>query len=422
MTKFTQTQVNILRQHIVENPNQSPRGVAGYFERVSDLDEDTAFSIATVVKHLKNRDESAVALYLTPDVSEPRFSRYANTLVGGAAGDAWGYQVEFTSYDRLPAYPVTAPAEDWVISDDTQMLLATHTALHDAGDLSDIPRVADQLIQDYIAWTHDSDNTRAPGTTCLASLRAIENGHHWNNGGSRRSAGCGSVMRLAPAAFAPIEFRRGLAVLQGVVTHHHPKSVVSSLLLCDAFSQAINNESCDGFLNRANSTLTTLSAALPEDWANDSYLSGILDLLTDDPHAYLTSALGPEPGRSGPTLEQVFSAASTRLSAESTTTGFPGDPCHGIGEGWDAATATALGLFTADIYSSGRLGAVDAVAWAATSNGDSDSIATLGGALIGAMSDHPRFWDDAGLVPQFEPRYERELSEAAETGPAGFGR
>ncbi|WP_460881189.1 ADP-ribosylglycohydrolase family protein [Pontibacter rugosus] len=58
--------------------------------------------------------------------------RYANALTGLAAGDAWGYQVEFTSYAQMPAYPVAPPdSRWWLISDDTQMTLALHWALAD---------------------------------------------------------------------------------------------------------------------------------------------------------------------------------------------------------------------------------------------------------------------------------------------------
>lgn len=341
-------------------------------------------------------------------------ARYANALIGGAAGDAWGYQVEFTKYPKMPSYPVSPPAGDWIISDDTQMLLATHNALHDVVDLDDIDEVAEVILDHYLDWAVSPWNNRAPGTTCMSALWNIESGKHWNAGGARYSAGCGAVMRLAPSAFAPQQYRRGLAVLQAVVTHRHPKAALSALLLCDAFTIAGQAP----LLEHARADLMTLATRLPDAWADDDYLLRVLALLTDDPYTYLASALGREPGRRGPSMEQAFTAAAERLAIETHSTGWAGDPCAGIGEGWDAATATALGMLAADLHRNGRLGPVEAIAWAATSNGDSDSIATLAGALIGAASSDPGFWGDHQLGLCLEPRYADEIDNAASQGPA----
>lgn len=341
-------------------------------------------------------------------------TRYVNALLGGAAGDAWGYQVEFVKYRKMPAYPAPAPAGQWIISDDTQMLLATHNALHDAVDFDDIDEVAEVILDRYLDWAVDIDNNRAPGTTCMSALWNIEKGKHWNRGGALKSAGCGAVMRLAPAAFAPPEYRRGLAVLQAVVTHKHPKAALSALLLCDAFTIAGQ----EPLLEHARADLLALETRLPDAWADDDYLQQVLALLTDDPHTYLASALGPEPGRQGPSMDESFTAAAERLAIETHSTGWAGDPCAGIGEGWDAATATALGMLAADLHRNGRFDPVGAVAWAATSNGDSDSIATLAGALIGAASTDPGFWGDHQLGMCLELRYATEIDNAVQQGPA----
>lgn len=422
MAQFTSTQVDIIRRHVAENPDQSPTAIAGYFERVADLDQTTALSIATVAMLLREGRELEVAQYIdyssTVRPDDEARTRYANALIGGAAGDAWGYQVEFTSYPSMPSHPVAPPEGDWIISDDTQMLLATHAALHECPDLSDIDTAADTILRHFIVWSHDPDNNRAPGVTCMNSLRAIERGRHWNDGGARNSAGCGAVMRLTPAAFAPKEYRRGISVLQAVVTHHHPKAALSALLLCDAFSAAGDTS----LLDQAGDSIRILRSEMPTAWRDDRFLNEVLSHLTSDPHAYLSSALGNEPGRRGPTLADAFEAARQKAADSASTTGWLGDPCAGIGEGWDAATATALGLLIADLNYSERLSPVDAIGWAATSNGDSDSIATLAGALIGAAHAQSDFWQGAGLCPRFESRYSRELTHAAEAGPAGSGK
>jgi ADP-ribosylglycohydrolase len=46
--------------------------------------------------------------------------RYRNAMTGLAAGDAWGYQVEFVRYADMPGYPVAPPPGTWIVSDDTK--------------------------------------------------------------------------------------------------------------------------------------------------------------------------------------------------------------------------------------------------------------------------------------------------------------
>ena len=121
-------------------------------------------------------------------------ARYANALVGLAAGDAWGYQVEFVHYDRMRVRPVPRPAGEWVVSDDTQMTLAVDRALADSPDLGDIDAVTAALTASFIAWRRDPDNDRAPGTACMAAVRNLGGGARWHEpNGATDSAGCGAV-------------------------------------------------------------------------------------------------------------------------------------------------------------------------------------------------------------------------------------
>ena len=148
--------------------------------------------------------------------------RYANALTGLAAGDAWGYQVEFTSYAQMPAYPVAPPAGTWTVSDDTQMTLAVHHALNDVTDFADIEAVTDAITRQFFLWQVDPDNTRAPGRTCMKSLRNLRAGARWyDRDGAVESAGCGAVMRLVPTAFPP---RALLAGAHGPAGRDHPQA------------------------------------------------------------------------------------------------------------------------------------------------------------------------------------------------------
>ncbi|MFF2110645.1 ADP-ribosylglycohydrolase family protein [Rhodococcus koreensis] len=344
-------------------------------------------------------------------------ARYGNALTGLAAGDAWGYQVEFTSYTRMPAYPVAPPAGHWVISDDTQMTLAVHHALADVTDFDDIEAVTDAITRQFFLWQVDPDNTRAPGRTCMKSLRNLRAGARWyDRDGAVESAGCGAVMRLVPTAFAPQQYWLGLTALQAVITHKHPRAVVPALLLADATRHA--PEYRGRFLERA----LTVAAQIyngTSGWTEDPYLREVLAPITGDVSSYLVEGLNDG-------TADILTAAAGRLEQlRPLPPAEFGDPCAGIGEGWESASAVALALLVADLATTSdndaaaALTGPEALAWASTSNGDSDSIACIAGGLIGSAHPEKDYWAAAGLTPTFEPRYAEEIMAAASQLPAG---
>ena len=149
-------------------------------------------------------------------------------------------------------------------------------------------------------------------------------------------------------------------------------------------------------------------------WLDDHYLRDVLAPITGDVSSYLISGLNDG------VTEALTNAAARRDALRHLTTGDPaayGDPCAGIGQGWESASATALALLVADMATATEgapapLTGPHALAWASTSNGDSDSIACMAGALIGAAHESAGYWSENGLTPTFEPRYARELGEA----------
>lgn len=344
--------------------------------------------------------------------------RYRNTLIGLAAGDAWGYQVEFTRYEKMPAYPVAAPKEIWKISDDTQMTLALHDALADVAErLDDIEAVTTAIAHHFLAWQIDRDNNRAPGRACMGSLSRLRAGARWFDAdGALNRHGCGAVMRLAPAAFCPDPYWRGITALQAVITHKNPRAVASALVLADAIRCAPRVRG--RFVEHAiSSAMAVLSGE--SDWLTDEYLAAVLSPITSDVAAYLSAGL--QDGL----MDALLDAYTAKQELAVLTPDEYGDPCNGVGEGWDAGTATALGLLVADMATSpGRarpaLAARAALGWAATSNGDSDSIASIAGAVIGAAHTSRSFWADADLRPQFEARYEVALRKAPAQAARAF--
>ncbi len=344
-----------------------------------------------------------------------QLARYGNALTGLAAGDAWGYQVEFRKYAAMPAYPVPAPAGEWIISDDTQMTLALHDALVDVEDFADIEAVTDAIVRHFVLWQVDPDNTRAPGRACMGSLHRLRSGARWyDKDGARESAGCGAVMRLVPAAFAPEPYWLGLTALQAVITHKHPRAIVPALLLADAIRHAPERHGrfLDSALAEADAIYEGTSG-----WLSDPYLAAVLAPYAGDVSSVLVDGLNDE------VVDILLAAAETRDRLDELAPTEFGDPCAGIGEGWESASAIALGLLAADMATAptgaaaAALTGPEALGWAATSNGDSDSIACIAGAVIGAAHTTPDYWALAGLTPRFEPRYAAEITAAADTLP-----
>jgi ADP-ribosylglycohydrolase len=336
--------------------------------------------------------------------------RYSNSLIGLAAGDAWGYQVEFVKYDRMPSYPVAPPAQIWRVSDDTQMTLALHDALTDAGDkLGDVTAVTAAITARFLQWQTDPDNNRAPGATCMESLRRLRGGARWHDTeGAVESAGCGAVMRLAPAAFCPDEVWLGITALQALITHKHPRAIAAALILGEAIRMApsLSGRFLEHSVSAAMSVLTGESP-----WLHDEYLATALSPITTDVQSYL--AAGFDDGN----LDALLDAYAVKRELDELDPALWGDPCVGIGEGWESATAVAVGLLVADMgtprwTAPAALTGAEALGWAATSNGDSDSIACIAGAVIGAAHDDPEFWITAKVLPRFEDRYSLALRKA----------
>lgn len=334
--------------------------------------------------------------------------RYANALTGLAAGDAWGYQVEFTRYASMPSYPVAAPAR-WIVSDDTQMTLALHDALLDVEDFADVEDVTAAIVRHFVLWQVDPENYRAPGRACMGSLYNLRAGARWYDvDGAHESAGCGAVMRLVPAAFAPDPYWLGLTALQAVITHKHPRAIVPALLLADAIRHA--PERRGRLLEYALAETVRIYEGTSE-WLTDPYLAEVLAPYAGDVSYLLVTGLDDD-------VVEILLAAVDKLDyLRGLAVEELGDPCVGIGEGWESASAVALGLLAADLAtepegSSAPLSGPQALAWASTSNGDSDSIACIAGAVIGAAHTAADYWASAGLEPDFEPRYAAEITAA----------
>lgn len=200
------------------------------------------------------------------------------SLVGGAVGDALGYEVEFLSlpaiHKRFGEGGITRYVLDRKgvarFSDDTQMTLFTLEGLMN-GAVATKVRKAEKLMPyieyAYLNWYKTQTSRpkpcpdswlshirtlwdrRAPGMTCMGALDNLNRGMEVKNG----SKGCGGVMRVAPigifgAAHPDFYTQDDIAKLAGEaaeITHTHIASTFASAMLAFTVERCILEESVD---------------------------------------------------------------------------------------------------------------------------------------------------------------------------------
>ena len=118
--------------------------------------------------------------------------RVVGSIIGGALGDGWGRP--FEGGLRRDAAPLPNVL---VVSDDTQLTLATCEAIIERGRVD-----AEAIAARFVAWFR-LGRLDGLGASTLKALRDLDSGAHWALAGAKgeRSAGNGAAMRVAPLAF-----------------------------------------------------------------------------------------------------------------------------------------------------------------------------------------------------------------------------
>ena len=311
-------------------------------------------------------------------------------LFGGAIGDALGYAVEFdgyrfivnvygekgiTRFHRSPYAPLGG------VSDDTQMTLFTATGLLEGstrvkmeGD-NDLRAWEKAVARHYLDWKNTQVITkgpkancpsswlyalpelherRAPGSTCMTALSALEAGQKVNN----NSKGCGGVMRVAPVALCrdlmdmPSSFVTTLGGTVAEVTHQHPLGFMPAAFMVELLRRVMDTE-CENDKENLKSCMSAAAEAVrklysfmyPEDWK-------VLKELVD----------------------KAVELAYTDLNDV--------EAIGQLGEGWVGEEALAIALYCAlKHYDSFE----DAVVAAVNHNGDSDSTGAICGNILGLV-------------------------------------
>lgn len=208
-------------------------------------------------------------------------------LLGGAAGDALGYPVEFmlgTQIRRIygengiTKYNCELTGKEALFSDDTQMTLFTATGLlsglaaREKNGSGESPELA--IWRAYTNWCEmqngiiprtrfswlcdiqEMASSRAPGITCLSAIMNGEPGSV--NEPVNQSKGCGGIMRVAPIALCwpkGDEVNRAetideLAAGAAALTHGHELGYIPSAALAHIIYHIISRKNEDVSLEK----------------------------------------------------------------------------------------------------------------------------------------------------------------------------
>ncbi|MGY2892586.1 ADP-ribosylglycohydrolase family protein [Deinococcus sp. UYEF24] len=326
--------------------------------------------------------------------------RIRGVLFGSAYGDALAAPTEFTrSLESIRRqFPPNGPTDihKGRVTDDTQMMLAVGRAMLATPELTPAASL-EPLRREFIEWLHDPENTRAPGLTCLSACRNLEAGGAWQRASMGNSKGCGANMRVQPAGFiANADTRAGYAQLQAALTHGHPTALAAAELAAEAIWLLLNGTRPAELPAALIAHATAQRTHYREDWLGALWqvtgFSGQVSYISRGWDECLK------------VLEQLQEAAANGIGEQA-------DPCDFTGEGWIAEEALATGLLC---FLLTPRDPVEALRRAATTSGDSDSLACLAGAFAGAhlgLNAFPTEWK-----AQIEYAGELERQAAAFTG------
>ena len=313
-------------------------------------------------------------------------------LIGGAAGDALGYAVEFDSEGSIfakygsggiRAYALDPSSGKALISDDTQMTLFTANGLLFAETRVAMRGIGGQpsmyMLHAYKDWLRTQDTTfaqaqkdkkqnrciswlsdvpelyhrRAPGNTCLSALytRGDTDKESYIDHPINHSKGCGGVMRVAPMGlkfypYADIKTIDKEGAELAAITHGHSLGYMPAAVLTHIVHQIV-------YSNRG----MTLKEIVEE--ARDT----VAEIFVGDRH-----------------LNELTSLIDTAIAlSENDKTDL--DNIHTLGEGWVGEEALVIAIYCAlryqNDFSAGIIAAVN-------HNGDSDSTGAITGNILGA--------------------------------------
>lgn len=272
----------------------------------------------------------------TPDL-ENKLHGY---LFGTACADALGRSVEHLTLEQIKEKYgeqgiLELPSESpW--TDDTQLMLVLARGLLHGAEL-ELPELMYKIAEELVLWLDEPD--LGAGATTKGAALSLKDGIHWSESGLN-SKTCGSLMRVGILGFV---FRNNpeklvkVASLSGRITHTHP--------IADAASVA-----------GAYAVKLALDGVAPEEM--------FLPLLR------ITEGISDEFTEA---LKHSYELAHSNLSDE--------EALQKIGQGWYADETFALAYFCILRYPDNYKKAVQT---AVNITGDSDSVGSVAGGILGA--------------------------------------
>lgn len=307
-------------------------------------------------------------------------SKVQGSLIGGAAGDALGYTVEFVHYYDIRRMYGPAGITEFEtdhgyahISDDTQMTMFTASGLlygetrmmlqgNGNSPHTYVPfayrdwlytqdkRCKPDYITSWLVSIPELHNRRAPGTTCMSALSSGKIGSM--NDPLNNSCGCGGVMRAAPVGLFYGQYYDQLSdenliragAETAAITHGHPwgyipAGMLSLLIKKAAFSSDKLHEIVTCCLEETGNVFGE-----NKDWAGfERVIQKAIDFSHNDKNDF--------------------------------------DNIRNIGEGWVGHEALAIAIYAALRY---EFSFSDGIIAAVNHDGDSDSTGSICGNILGA--------------------------------------
>ena len=274
-------------------------------------------------------------------------SRFKGSIYGLAVGDALGFPNEFLRTDEIKNRYGQSGLTDFQpfyglppgsYSDDTQMSLALSRAIIRTVSFS-VEDFMAYVKEEFVNWSRSPENNRSPGQACMTGCDNMDKGVHWNISGDNWSKGCGAAMRAAPLGLVFHKNKEKLfelAYAASICTHGNPTGVAAGV-------------------GTAYATALALDETEPLE---------IIDRVCDIPH---------------PPAEYVQKVRQVKDVLEME----PSKAIPVLGEGWVGEEALAIALYIFNKFSGDY---TRSVLTAANTNGDSDSLACITGAISGAFN------------------------------------
>ncbi|MEO8538746.1 MAG: ADP-ribosylglycohydrolase family protein [bacterium] len=328
--------------------------IGGCVLRMAGHDPQVVFAELNAARGPNCPETSAQRAFVQAFPAAPTLAeRVAGSTLGAAIGDALGHPTEFSSYEQLSDRYGAGGVKTFELwwdrdgkrfapyTDDTQMAEIVFRALVDFGTAeSSFEAAMAAMATGFASWRdHPQGGHRAPGNSCMAGAASLARGVPWREAGSVEAGGCGSVMRTYP--FGLLMFAEPLRAERWAVEHSRmTHGAPIALAACAAMAVGMASE----------------TAGVSGELALEAMVAGAAHY--DLPTARMCEQAVVD-ARNGTDAVEVL----RRL------------------QGWAADEAIAAAMFVVARHPDDIRAAL---LEGANASGDSDSIATLAGALLGS--------------------------------------